>query len=611
MRTNQPLRHRLHRKVVNRLRALSSDRSTPGNVDPEQPLFPGSEAADDTSNGKETEVQAKLETQRDEFKHDPLDLDSPSIRLIRIRRASERWQPIACVIRTASVASEYICLSYVWGDHHPGECILLNGKQFYVRQNLVEFLRSARGTPDLVHKWLWIDALCIDQKNLGERQHQVQQMGRIFAQAQEVVSWLGQDENIATLLRVPTLQAGGYCRPTSQAEGYRPTSSNNGYRISLYRMKLKLPSGFESLIYHSYWKRAWITQEVALGKKIKLMACYDVLDLDDLPAFPWGASNQPFRLEADVSRLLDQITSMRKHHQQNGEPGESLMSLLHLYKFQQCHVTHDQVFSLLALCQEGRDIKVDYSVSEERLALRILRCCPSSFCLCSVHILADALRIRSKLVLENARVPKLAGYGVLTLPIFIISDASQLPELVGDHPVDSLQQAVAGTTPSKVVIYMPDNDVVEKTRMCIIINLRNLCPTYRGVIRIDMKPLGGVTFDAFGRSWSSSQHEENLEVSMLPGYTHCNVQVSLAFWLYCARMAWRPDPSIADGTKSEGCCSRVSRINVPSASEEDVVPLRLSGENARGETVLRSPWFSGAVFHFAKTVRAVENLGND
>lgn len=37
----------------------------------------------------------------------------------------------------------------------------------------------------------WIDALCIDQENLAERNHQVTQMGKIYASAYRVVSWLG------------------------------------------------------------------------------------------------------------------------------------------------------------------------------------------------------------------------------------------------------------------------------------------------------------------------------------------------------------------------------------------------------------------------------------
>jgi Heterokaryon incompatibility protein (HET) len=60
-------------------------------------------------------------------------------------------------------------------------------------------------------RYLWVDAICIDQKNLSEQAAQVRLMDRIFHQAQKVVSWLGLEdettsdgyiviENLATIL---------------------------------------------------------------------------------------------------------------------------------------------------------------------------------------------------------------------------------------------------------------------------------------------------------------------------------------------------------------------------------------------------------------------------
>jgi hypothetical protein len=40
-------------------------------------------------------------------------------------------------------------------------------------------------------KWLWIDALCIDQSDAQERTHQVEIMSEIFGRADSVISWLG------------------------------------------------------------------------------------------------------------------------------------------------------------------------------------------------------------------------------------------------------------------------------------------------------------------------------------------------------------------------------------------------------------------------------------
>ncbi|KAF2633929.1 HET-domain-containing protein [Macroventuria anomochaeta] len=63
---------------------------------------------------------------------------------------------------------------------------------------LVGFLVSAREC--YCSTWFWIDALCIDQDNVDERNHQVQQMGEIFSCAQQVFAWLGNNQNIAGFL---------------------------------------------------------------------------------------------------------------------------------------------------------------------------------------------------------------------------------------------------------------------------------------------------------------------------------------------------------------------------------------------------------------------------
>jgi len=42
----------------------------------------------------------------------------------------------------------------------------------------------------------WIDALCIDQDSIHEKNHQVAQMGSIYAKSIEVISWLGFNQSI-------------------------------------------------------------------------------------------------------------------------------------------------------------------------------------------------------------------------------------------------------------------------------------------------------------------------------------------------------------------------------------------------------------------------------
>jgi hypothetical protein len=86
---------------------------------------------------------------------------------------------IRCVFGCFSIdsAPPYIAVSYTWGSCTDTQEIIIEGQPYPVRKNLWEFLdRIWYGTSD----WFWIDALCIDQTNLSERNHQVNLMSRIY-----------------------------------------------------------------------------------------------------------------------------------------------------------------------------------------------------------------------------------------------------------------------------------------------------------------------------------------------------------------------------------------------------------------------------------------------
>ena len=98
---------------------------------------------------------------------------------------------IQCLIQTASITSPppYEALYYCWGDASMTKNIELEGYRFPVTTNLCAALHSLRleDTPRIV----WIDAVCIDQSNVAERESQVGLMRKIYQQAIRVVIWLG------------------------------------------------------------------------------------------------------------------------------------------------------------------------------------------------------------------------------------------------------------------------------------------------------------------------------------------------------------------------------------------------------------------------------------
>ncbi|KAK8074426.1 heterokaryon incompatibility protein [Apiospora hydei] len=88
---------------------------------------------------------------------------------------------------------DYEALSYTWGSpptgDEPAPTCLINEKTVPIRRNLYDALRHLRWRD--YERVLWIDALCIDQSNVGERNHQVGRMRDIYSNAETVRVWLG------------------------------------------------------------------------------------------------------------------------------------------------------------------------------------------------------------------------------------------------------------------------------------------------------------------------------------------------------------------------------------------------------------------------------------
>jgi hypothetical protein len=125
------------------------------------------------------------------FKHEPLDHSQPAISLVTVSRRLSAEGYIQCFMRRTTVHANYACLSYAWGKPKQRHVILINGRKFHVQQNLFDFLDTIRGRSRSRHEDYWIDALCIDQSNAAERNHQVAQMGMIYSKAVGVYAWLG------------------------------------------------------------------------------------------------------------------------------------------------------------------------------------------------------------------------------------------------------------------------------------------------------------------------------------------------------------------------------------------------------------------------------------
>lgn len=123
-----------------------------------------------------------------------------SIRLLLLHpRAASNDDEIRCTLQHTTLSEcendltfQYIALSYVWGDETDQKTIVVDGAGFHVTANLFRALHSIRHESKELP--LWVDALCINQKNMKERGQQVRFMGSIYAAARNTIIYLGESD---------------------------------------------------------------------------------------------------------------------------------------------------------------------------------------------------------------------------------------------------------------------------------------------------------------------------------------------------------------------------------------------------------------------------------
>ncbi|KAF2420977.1 hypothetical protein EJ08DRAFT_527595 [Tothia fuscella] len=94
------------------------------------------------------------------------------------------------LLRLLKGDQDQIELSYTWGSGSTPCDIVTNGIEIEVITHVYLALQNLRLQKE--DRLLWIDALCINQRDEEEKSHQVQQMGSIYARAERVIIFLGQ-----------------------------------------------------------------------------------------------------------------------------------------------------------------------------------------------------------------------------------------------------------------------------------------------------------------------------------------------------------------------------------------------------------------------------------
>jgi hypothetical protein len=247
-----------------------------------------------------------------QFTYTPLPT-ARSIRLLELHPPLPGGR-ISLTILTTEVdtAPTYDALSYTWGNtaspyigaepngvspSAPFFVVECNSQPFLVQENLRNALRMLQsvdfsGVGQTKSRYLWADAICIDQTNLSERATQVRLMDQIFRQAQKVVAWLGPEDETTSdaFVAIESLS-------TISPEIYSCVTTEDLWRPEIYTAKLGIVPltqkhwlAWIAFMHRTYFSRIWIVQEIAVAKDI-LFVCGSTI-------FPWSTMSAALRFVA-------------------------------------------------------------------------------------------------------------------------------------------------------------------------------------------------------------------------------------------------------------------------------------------------------------------------
>jgi len=297
-----------------------------------------------------------------EFRYEELPAAVDALRILIVKPCTSFDDDIECSLETKLFSNRprYIALSYTWQDYDAAlapiesartensvggheniatndPAILLNQFPFNVQRNLYRALKHLRSLEHPLN--LWVDAICINQNDINERNKQVTMMTFIYQNARRVVGWLGIDVN-------------------------REDQWKNGNSRNL----AKLINGSEDIPYsgepdgetvdrimtNQYWSRLWIVQEVCTPQHLLFVRGSNIWRYENVES--WSGvrrcletdSHSRGRNDDSRSHFIRLITTRGKRHSDEMR----LERLIERFVSNGCAETRDRVYGFLGLAND-------------------------------------------------------------------------------------------------------------------------------------------------------------------------------------------------------------------------------------------------------------------
>jgi hypothetical protein len=262
-------------------------------------------------------------TSKQTIAYKPLSPSRQEFRLLELQPAQSSHERVVCRLITVPLTEdlEFLALSSLYGDPSESETVLVNNRPVPITAHLAQALRHIRTVffptiskdqqrrspvesraprwllhllrhvrtilpdPDLEGETplrLWVDVLCVNQTDEGEKSNPVCSMSRIYRSAKMVVGWVGlkietSDVGLAIMKEIDDAMPRNWGDPGDKQQHPENYSPQHEWAKKIQHNWQDTPDGTPSFygdhwngaldfIQRSYFQRRWILEEIAWAK---------------------------------------------------------------------------------------------------------------------------------------------------------------------------------------------------------------------------------------------------------------------------------------------------------------------------------------------------------
>ena len=317
-------------------------------------------------------------------------------------------------------AGTYRALSYVWGTDQRVQELMTPDGVLRIPFSLKKALQGLRRNDKAI--MLWVDAICINQKNNKEKAQQVRLLPKIFQTATSTYAFLdGAKESDAAIdmlmqirikairekeIEFETYTADGTKSElgsdleseissgvSTEADGTRPRDERDAEdwpeelpRVPISWNERTIPRSDDAiwasvgaLFSLSWFRRVWIIQEIVAAPSVKIVCGNWMVDWNDLHFAMEIVDRQIQLSDHDFSHLRSSwgpfLSLAAQREWEARHRRWSLIMLLENFRYAESTLSRDRFFALLGLASDGDEeaFEPDYDSPLEVVVLRFAR----------------------------------------------------------------------------------------------------------------------------------------------------------------------------------------------------------------------------------------------